>query len=146
MRFSIGNISNISFDKAAFDSLVMAVAERQAEHKNGSDDVIHCKDQGMILLLSGSPGVGKTLTAESVAEEMQVSLYMMSAVDLGATSTGVESAPTRVLRMVTKWKAILLLDEADVFLEQRTTHNLERNKLVSSKLRPIVLTILSPLT
>ncbi len=61
----------------------MAVTESQAEHQNGFDDVIHGKGQGMILLLSGSPGVGKTLTVESVAEEMQVPLYMMSAVDLG---------------------------------------------------------------
>jgi hypothetical protein len=27
----------------------------------------------------------------------------------------------------------LLLDEADVFLEQRSNHEVERNKLVSSK-------------
>ncbi len=59
---------------------------------------------------------------------------------------GVESALTRVLGTVTKWNAFLLVDEADVFLEQRTIHDLERNKLVSSKLRPIVLTIVFPLT
>lgn len=37
--------------------------------------------------------------------------------------------------MTTKWKAVLLLDESDVFLEQRTTDGLERNKLVSIFLR-----------
>lgn len=40
-----------------------------------------------------------------------------------------------VLERTTKWKAVLLLDEADVFLEARSTHDLERNKLVSIFLR-----------
>ena len=37
--------------------------------------------------------------------------------------------------MVARWEAVLLLDEADVFLEARSTHDLERNKLVSIFLR-----------
>jgi SpoVK/Ycf46/Vps4 family AAA+-type ATPase len=60
---------------------------------------------------------------------------MMSAGDLGTSSYEVESSLSNVLEMVTKWNAILLLDEADVFLEQRSSHDLERNKLVSIFLR-----------
>lgn len=58
---------------------------------------------------------------------------MMSAGDLGTRSSEVESNLSNVLEMCTKWNAILLLDEADVFLEKRSAHDLERNKLVSSK-------------
>ena len=57
---------------------------------------------------------------------------MMSAGDLGLDSSNVESSLSNVLEMCTKWNAVLLLDEADVFLEQRSAHDLERNKLVSS--------------
>ena len=60
---------------------------------------------------------------------------MMSAGDLGTSSSEVESALSNVLEICTKWDAILLLDEADVFLEQRSSHDLERNKLVSIFLR-----------
>ncbi len=60
---------------------------------------------------------------------------MMSAGDLGLSSSEVESSLSNVLEMATKWNAILLLDEADVFLEQRSSHDLERNKLVSIFLR-----------
>jgi ATP-dependent 26S proteasome regulatory subunit len=42
-----------------------------------------------------------------------------------------------ILEMVAKWNAILLLDECDVFLEARTSHDLERNKLVSIFLRTL---------
>ena len=87
------------------------------------------------MLLSGPPGVGKTLTAESVAENMHAPLYMMSAGDLGLESYNVENSLSNVLEMATKWNAVLLLDEADVFLEQRSAHDLERNKLVSIFLR-----------
>jgi AAA+ superfamily predicted ATPase len=77
------------------------------------------------------------LTAESVAEEMKAPLYMMSAGDLGSDPRTVDSTLKDVLEMCTKWKAILLLDEADVFLEQRSLHEIERNKLVSIFLRTL---------
>lgn len=70
---------------------------------------------------------------DAVAETMRVPLYMMSAGDLGIEPGDVESALSNIMEMSAKWNAVLLLDEADVFLEQRSTHDLERNKLVSSK-------------
>lgn len=99
------------------------------------DDVIEGKGQGVIMLLAGEPGVGKTLTAESVAEYMRVPLYSMSAAELGLDSASVEQALGDILDMTQNWKAVLLLDESDVFLEQRTIDGLERNKLISIFLR-----------
>lgn len=69
-----------------------------------------------------------------VAEHMQVPLYSMSAAQLGVDSAEVEHSLGDILEMTTKWRAILLLDETEVFLEQRTIDGLERNKLVSSML------------
>ena len=89
----------------------------------------------MIILLCGPPGVGKTLTSEAVAEEMKVPLYLMSAGDLGFDPRHVETKLQDILEMCSRWNAVLLLDEADVFLEQRSLHELERNKLVSIFLR-----------
>ncbi|KAL9119812.1 MAG: hypothetical protein Q9187_003634 [Circinaria calcarea] len=115
--------------------LVMSFAESQIQNHQTFDDVIQGKGKGIVMLLSGPPGVGKTLTAESVAENMHVPLYMMSAGDLGLRPENVEKNLTNILEMVEKWRAILLLDECDVFLEARSTHDLERNKLVSIFLR-----------
>lgn len=67
-----------------------------------------------------------------MAETIKAPLYKMSAGDLGTQSHEVESNLSNVLEMCKKWNAILLLDEADVFLEQRSARGLERNKLVSS--------------
>lgn len=142
--FFLHSVTDIVWNNQAFDSLVappeqkeliLAFAQSQAMNKQNFDDFIQGKGRGIIMLLSGPPGVGKTLTAESVAETMKVPLYMMSAGDLGTDPSGVENSLSNILEMNTKWNAILLLDEADVFLEARSTHDLERNKLVSIFLR-----------
>ncbi|KAF4626492.1 hypothetical protein G7Y89_g11663 [Cudoniella acicularis] len=139
-------VSEIVWNDNAFSKLVlpddtkdilMSFVESQVENKNAFDDVISGKGKGIIMLLSGPPGVGKTLTAESVAESMHIPLYMMSAGDLGTGPNEVEESLQNILEMVAKWDAILLLDECDVYLEERTAHDLERNKLVSIFLRTL---------
>ena len=146
LSFFVDAITEIAFNSSAFDSLVLpenqkelilAFAESQVKHKESFDDVISGKGRGIIMLLSGGPGIGKTLTAESVAENMEVPLYMMSAGDLGIQSSEVESSLNTILEMVAKWNAVLLLDECDVFLEARSAHDLERNKIVSIFLRTL---------
>ena len=99
------------------------------------DDFVDGKGRGIIILLSGSPGVGKTLTAESIAEKMQIPLYTLSAGEIGIMPTTVESEISSALEKCTMWNAILLLDEADVFLERRELNSLKRNELVSIFLR-----------
>jgi SpoVK/Ycf46/Vps4 family AAA+-type ATPase len=146
LSFFVDSVSEITWNSEAFSSLVLpedqkelilAFAESQVKFKDTFDDVISGKGKGIIMLLSGGPGIGKTLTAESVAENMQVPLYMMSAGDLGVKSSEVESSLTTILEMVAKWNAVLLLDECDVFLEARSAHDLERNKIVSIFLRTL---------
>lgn len=142
--FFVDQVQPITFSENAFASLVLphqqkdliqAFVSSQVKYKDTFDDVIAGKGQGMIMLLSGPPGVGKTLTAESVAENLKVPLYMLSAGDLGLEPSEIEETLNTVLEMVAKWNAVLLLDEADVFLEQRSTDSLERNKMVSIFLR-----------
>ncbi|CAO2656235.1 Nn.00g050380.m01.CDS01 [Neocucurbitaria sp. VM-36] len=144
LLFYLDLIKDINFNENAFGSLVLpedqkelilSFAESQALNHSSFDDVISGKGKGHITLLSGPPGVGKTLTAESVAEHMRAPLFMMSAGDLGINPDQVESKLTNILEMIAKWNAVLLLDECDVFLEARSTHDLERNKLVSIFLR-----------
>ncbi|RMY06426.1 hypothetical protein D0867_09168 [Hortaea werneckii] len=144
LNFFVNAVHDIEFSDRAFESLVLPRNQKelilgftatQQSYMSSFDDVVAGKGRGIILLLCGPPGVGKTLTAESVAEEMKVPLYMMSAGDLGLDPRHVESKLQGVLDMCTRWNALLLLDEADIFLEQRSLHELERNKLVSIFLR-----------
>ena len=89
--------------------------------------------RGLVLLLFGPPGVGKSFTVEAVAEELKVPLYAMTAGDLGSQAWQIERALNRAFRACTLWKAVLLLDEADVFLSARNNDNLDRNEIVSGQ-------------
>jgi ATP-dependent 26S proteasome regulatory subunit len=66
---------------------------------------------------------------------MRKPLYSMSAGELGVMAHEVENDLERVLELSTKWGAVLLLDECDVFLERRSLSDMHRNKLVSIFLR-----------
>ncbi|KAK6087597.1 ATPase [Seiridium cupressi] len=83
------------------------------------------------LVLPGGEKDLATFTAEAVAERSRVPLYSMSAGDLGIQPTEVEKALERALELCRMWNAMLLLDEADVFLGARTNESLARNELVS---------------
>jgi hypothetical protein len=52
---------------------------------------------------------------------------------LGISTTNVEQNLSIALGLATSWNAIVLIDEADIFLEARSFNDLKRNGLVSSK-------------
>ena len=60
-------------------------------------------------------------------------LLSITAADLGHEPTQLEINLLRFFRNASRWDAIVLLDEADVYLERRSTADLERNSIVSRK-------------
>jgi hypothetical protein len=50
---------------------------------------------------------------------------------MGVTASEVEENFNRFFELGERWGAVVLMDEADIYLEQRTSENLERNSLVS---------------
>ncbi|KAK4545905.1 hypothetical protein LTR36_002469 [Oleoguttula mirabilis] len=109
-------------------------AGRQRSH---AFDLIHNKGRGLVILLHGAPGVGKTSTAESVAIQLKRPLLPITCGDLGTEASKVETTLEYFLGLGTKWGCVVLLDEADVFLARRVTGDLMRNSLVSGRQNPI---------
>ncbi|TQN67033.1 ATPase family AAA domain-containing protein 3 [Colletotrichum shisoi] len=133
----------VQWNTGAFESLVISrkmkrliqaliTNQIEAEH---STDIISGKGNGIIMLLHGGPGTGKTLTAESVAEIARRPLYPVTCGDIGIEPREVEKYLESVLHLGKTWGCVVLLDEADVFLEQRSLEDLKRNALVSVFLR-----------
>jgi hypothetical protein len=54
--------------------------------------------------------------------------------DIGTNPATVEVNLTTNFKMAKSWDALLLIDEADVFMERRSTNDLTRNSLVAGKL------------
>jgi hypothetical protein len=145
--FDITKIKEVTFDDSAWDHLVLdpdtklliEALVRVTDNANTSgtiiSDVISGKGGGLISVLHGPPGTGKTLTAESIAEHLHRPMYMVGFSELSTSPDDLESNLRKILSLATAWDAVLLIDEADVFLEQRSLHELERNALVSVALR-----------
>ncbi|KAI9810741.1 MAG: hypothetical protein M1827_006079 [Pycnora praestabilis] len=91
------------------------------------------RGKGLIILLHGAPGVGKTSTAECVAQSNNRPLLPITCGDLGLTASDVENKLESSFQLAQAWNCVLLLDEADIFLAARTNSDLERNALVSGK-------------
>jgi SpoVK/Ycf46/Vps4 family AAA+-type ATPase len=136
-------IRDVSWNKHSFKHLVIdddskelvqALITNQIAREQGTD-IIESKGNGLIILLHGGPGTGKTFTAESVAEMAEKPLFRVTCGDIGTKPDEVEKYLESVLHLSKSWGCVVLLDEADVFLEQRTLTDLERNALVSVFLR-----------
>jgi hypothetical protein len=143
-RWAIGKVDFVSpvvFNTGVFDQLVLDedrkfIIKSLVEHNgSGFSDIVGGKSGGFIFLLHGAPGVGKTLTAEATSETLQRPLYVVSVGELGTNPQQLETKLGQILELAGRWNAVLLLDEADIFLEQRTDHDLERNAMVGIFLR-----------
>ncbi|SCO90709.1 related to TOB3 (member of AAA-ATPase family) [Fusarium oxysporum] len=118
-----------------FQRKVLERKYADAATEGPSQDLIQGKGRGLVVLLHGVPGVGKTATAEAVAMENRKPLFVITCGDLGLTPHEVESSLKNVFRLAHLWDCVLLLDEADVFLSQRSKQDMKRNALVSVFLR-----------
>ncbi|KAF2001485.1 hypothetical protein P154DRAFT_574832 [Amniculicola lignicola CBS 123094] len=85
------------------------------------DDFIAGKGKGLIFLLHGEPGLGKTLTAESVAESTRKPLYHVSTGELDTEVKKLEDSLANIFRLGLRWGAVVLLDEADVLMTKRSS-------------------------
>lgn len=140
-RFSLDGVSEIQFRTDAFEKLVLPQEDKELVkaivQEDGGDfsDLIDGKGGGSIFLLHGPPGQGKTLTAEAIAEELKRPLYSISVGELGTSPDSLEDTLREILDVATVWNSVLLLDEADIFLEERDEKDIVRNAMVGVFLR-----------
>ncbi|RBQ99536.1 hypothetical protein FVER53263_12918 [Fusarium verticillioides] len=100
-------------------------------------DIVRGKGRGLIILLHGPPGSGKTSTAETLAAYSRRPLYPITCGDLGTSPDAVERTLVEHTERAQRWGCVLLLDEADVFLSRRDWRDTDHNALVSVFLRQL---------
>ncbi|KAF8859460.1 P-loop containing nucleoside triphosphate hydrolase protein [Acephala macrosclerotiorum] len=138
--FGVDRVSDVEWKESIFGDVVMdpnlkeiifRLIKAHGSQISDFDDFVKGKGKGLIGLLHGPPGSGKTLTAEAIAETAHMPLYMVSSGSLGHEADDIYDSLKRIFELTTHWKAVLLLDEADVFLSRRSLSDLKRNAIVS---------------
>jgi len=145
LAFNIDKIQPVVWNTDAFSNLVLPNDRKEllqslieAHHMGlGFDDFIKGKGHGLVVNLFGPPGVGKTFSAEATSEHVKRPLYIVGGGDLGTNAAALDMELEKIFDIATAWKAIVLIDEADVFLERRSLHDLERNAMVAVFLRHV---------
>jgi len=134
-------LADIKFDSKAFDQLVMdenrkKLVKSLVENSSQSfTDIITGKGGGCVFLLYGPPGTGKTVTSEAIADLLERPLYSVTVGELGVNTRDLEAKLRQILELAWEWDAVLLIDEADIFLERRTQSDIKRNAMVGIFLR-----------
>lgn len=144
MAFSIDNVRDIEWSSHLFNTLVLptdmkemlfGLVDGHAKNENFSSAVIEGRGKGIVVLLSGPSGVGKTLTVQSIAETMQVPLYSMGIGDIRPMSGTVHRTLPTILDNVAKWNGILLLNRCDILLTLRAEFDKWKDEFISLFLR-----------
>ncbi|OAF55513.1 hypothetical protein VC83_07573 [Pseudogymnoascus destructans] len=140
LEFAVADISEISWNESLFNQvaipsrskkLIEALTTFQSggKAKYTFDDFVEGKGRGLIMLLYGPPGVGKTMTAEGLSEHLKrplhskhfhINLAQVSAGKLSNDAKHLEVQLCGMFEVAENWKALLLLDEADDFLCRRS--------------------------
>ncbi|KAK4230041.1 hypothetical protein QBC38DRAFT_507749 [Podospora fimiseda] len=149
-QIDVAFCSEAETNTKAIENLVMSSQRKDMikalvhKHKTGDSkdtlpkiwgaDFIQNKGEGQIFLLHGGPGVGKTYV-KCIAEYTGRPLLSLTFGDVGTNETQMEKRLLYWFALAKKWGAVMLIDEADIYLEKRSPGDILRNGLVSVFLR-----------
>ncbi|MES2026330.1 MAG: ATP-binding protein [Pseudomonadota bacterium] len=138
----VQNLTSYQYKPELREKLILPTQHRElidiltADMSVLMEDIVEGKSGGTTILCKGAPGLGKTLTAEVYSEVVGKPLYRVHSGQLGITAASVEQNLSQILRRAARWDAILLLDEADVYIRCRD-NDLQHNAIVAEFLRTL---------
>src|SRR5574337_1316656 len=136
----VGNLKEYEYDTTLVEKLVLPKEKKDlisilvAGADKNLEDIVKGKTGGIIVVCIGPPGTGKTLTAEVFSEQVKRPLYTVQCSQLGTDESSLEKELRIVLARSQRWKAILLIDEADVYVHERGD-DIQQNAIVGVFLR-----------
>lgn len=132
----VNYLTPVEYQEDAFNHLVLSQDKKDIIQALVSNKTIEYKDficdkgNNTVILLSGTPGVGKSLTAEATSEYLKLPLYRINVGDLGTNPEHMESILHSIFKLTERWNAIILIDEVDIFVEERSDLNVVQNAMV----------------
>ena len=139
-KINVMDLRDYVFDKTLADRLILPEVTKDlvdvlvSQGRVSFEDIVEGKGSGVCVLLGGPPGVGKTLTAEVFAEATERPLLSVQAAQLGVSANDIENNLRETFQKGSRWNAVVLLDEADVYIAERGT-DIHQNAIVAAFLR-----------
>ncbi|KAI0550012.1 P-loop containing nucleoside triphosphate hydrolase protein [Xylaria curta] len=133
------DVDDVQYQTDALDQLILKADDKKkleaALHtyqidesvKNG-DSIDRGNQGGLSILLHGNPGTGKTFTAECLAARHGIPLYKITCADLSTDLDALKKRLQETCLRAANWKALLLLDEADMFVQTRDMQDLHESE------------------
>lgn len=137
MWIHVDNLTDYQYDSSLREKLILPEEHRDLidiltqDMDILMDDIVAGKSGGTTILCKGAPGLGKTLTAEVYSEVVGRPLYRVHSGQLGVSSENVEKNLEKVLKRAQRWGAVMLIDEADVYIRRRG-NEIDHNAVVAS--------------
>lgn len=142
MWVHVDNLTQYVYDPSLKDKLILPQDHRDLvdiltqDMDVLMDDIVAGKSGGTTVLCKGGPGLGKTLTAEVYSEVIERPLYKVHSGQLGVHSEQVQKNLEIALKRAERWGAVMLIDEADVYIRKRG-NDIDHNAVVASFLRTL---------
>ena len=117
VRLDVRNISEIEWDKSALDRLVISNKDlllSQLEYHRGYSPASERK--GLVSVLHGPSGVGKTFCVKAVSEYLQRPLYRVDSADLILADDEIDAAMADMFNDAARWNAVLVFDRVRSYL------------------------------
>lgn len=140
IRAHVDQVKDYVWETTLGDKLILPSSHKEVIQilmetaKDQIDDIIRGKSGGTICICTGEPGTGKTLTAEVTSEVIKSPLYKVNCSQLGTDEEEIEKELSKVLKRASRWQALLLIDEADVYVRARE-NDIQQNAIVGVFLR-----------
>ncbi|KAF4916415.1 ATP-dependent zinc metalloprotease YME1-like protein [Colletotrichum viniferum] len=140
----VEHLTDIIWPESPFDSLELEVGKKKLiqdlTHRFKKKEVSQGSHQdtggqqggNLVIFLTGPPGVGKTLTAEIVAEEAQRPLYRVSAGEFSVNPSDLGKRLGEIFLLARRWGAIILIDEAGMFMTKRQASTPAQNVAITA--------------
>lgn len=107
--------------RESLEDFTFEASDRAAFWEDPAAQRLFPRGTGLVGLLTGSPGTGKTMAAQVVAAELELDLFRINLATviskyIGETAKNLDKIFSRAARM----NAVLLFDEADALFSKRT--------------------------
>ncbi|KAI1456399.1 hypothetical protein F4805DRAFT_458823 [Annulohypoxylon moriforme] len=129
-KFDVDDIHPIDFDPNIFDhvvhngrlkALLQTLVECHGENDYKYDELVEGKGSSLLVLLTGEPGTGKSLMAESIADHLQRPLIRFTPIGRSPNTVLIRNTGPDIelaglsyeIRMATDWEAVILFDNVN---------------------------------